>query len=117
MSKRKSRSSHEKCIMPLSLAITSYWDVLSMHEKSRFTEQFSLICSCVRVLSALSSSQTSVSILSLENHLVCDFRMTEMLHLGVGLPLANAIPSQVLVSIATCGRGRRAWTRAGHTCK
>lgn len=36
--------------------------------------------------------------------------MPGMLHPGAGLPLENAIPGQLLVSIATCGRGRRAWT-------
>ena len=67
----------------------------------------------LKILSTLSSCQTYVSVLSFENHLVCDFKMKGMLYFRAGLPLANVFQSQVSGVHSNLWRGRRGWTQMG----
>lgn len=61
----------------------------------------------VKILSSLSLCQTYVSILSFENHLVCDFKMEGMLYFRAGLPLASVFQSQVSCVHSNLWRGKR----------
>lgn len=56
---------------------------------------YSYFAVSVKILSALSSCETYVSVFSFEYHPVRDFKMRGMQYFRAGLPLANMFQSQV----------------------